>query len=102
MLDRTEDRTAAREPVAGSQLRSFVQRINAIEDDIKERNEDKSEVYKEAKAAGFDVPALKAVIAKGRKDPEKLSAHEAIVQIYENELGPNFALRAGVRARGED
>ena len=100
MLDRTEDRTAAQEPVAQSQLRSFVGRIDRLDESIKEFNDDKKDVYAEAKAAGFDVPALKAVIAKRRKDPEKLSAHEALIDLYEAALGTPDATRAPARGGG--
>ena len=41
--------------VAGDQLRTIVERIENIEEEIKELTEAKKEVYLEAKGNGFDV-----------------------------------------------
>jgi len=65
-----------------SQLRAIVERIERIEADIAEMNSDKSDIFKEAKANGFDVKALKAVIAYRRKDPAERSEQEALFDLY--------------------
>lgn len=65
-----------------ARLKSFVERVERIEEEIKASNSDKSETYAEAKSEGFDVKALKVVIAKRRKSPDELSEHEAIVETY--------------------
>ncbi len=52
-------------------------------------NEDKSEVYQEAKSFGLDVKALKALVAKRRKvskDPAAFTELEAVVELYEMAL----------------
>src|SRR5262249_51353807 len=41
--------------VAGDQLRAIVERIEHIEEEIKELNEGKREIFQEAKSNGFDV-----------------------------------------------
>jgi uncharacterized protein (UPF0335 family) len=72
------------------QLRSIVDRIENIEGEIKDRNDDKKEIYAEAKGNGFDVKALKAVIARRRNRPatEEL---DALVETYECALGTGIA-----------
>lgn len=73
--------------VARDQLRAFVERIERLEEEIKAINGDKTEVYAEAKANGYDVKALKAVIAKRRKSPEERSEEEAMIDLYMHALG---------------
>jgi uncharacterized protein (UPF0335 family) len=85
-----------------SDLKSFVQRVEATDKHIDEYNDDRKSIYAEVKAAGFDVKAFKVVIAKRRKDPEKLAELATIVDLYECELasGTNDALaRAPARSR---
>jgi len=67
---------------AQSELRSFVERIQRLEAEIAELNSDKRDVYTEAKSKGFDVPALKAVIAYLRKDPAEAEERRTIFDLY--------------------
>lgn len=68
-------------------LRGLVDRIEAIEGEIKERNADKSDVYKEAKANGYDTKALREIIRIRRQAPDERQEHETIVELYRNALG---------------
>ena len=70
--------------VAQDMLVSYVRRIESTEDEIKALNDDKSEIYKEAKANGFDVKVLRKVIADRRKDAAERSEFEAIYELYWN------------------
>lgn len=79
------------------QLKSYVDRIERVEVELKESNEEKRLIYAEAKHDGFDVPALKAVIGRRRKDPDKLSEFESLVETYEAALGTPVATRAPAR-----
>lgn len=91
---------------AKEQLKAFVERIERLESEIKELNSDKSDIYSEAKASGFDVRALKAVVARRRKDPNEADEHDALVDLYlstlngKSETGTLYATRA--RAREDD
>jgi len=69
------------------QLKAYIERIESVNEDIKDRMEDRKEIYLEAKSNGYDVPALKAIVARRRKDQEKLANHEALVDTYEAALG---------------
>lgn len=68
-------------------LKSYVSRIEELDRHISEFNDDKSDIFKEAKANGFDVKALRAVIAYRRKDPAQREEHESIVETYLHSLG---------------
>jgi uncharacterized protein (UPF0335 family) len=82
-------------------VRSFVERIERLEDEVKAINSDKSDVYKEAKSKGLDTKALKSVIARRRKDPSELDVQEALVQQYELALEPAGESSSRARAREE-
>ncbi len=65
-----------------SEVRLYVERIQRLEAEIAELNSDKRDVYTEAKSKGFDVPALKAVIAYLRKDPAEAEERRTIFDLY--------------------
>jgi uncharacterized protein (UPF0335 family) len=67
---------------SNAQLKSIVERIEAVETEMRDRMEDRKEIYLEAKSNGYDVPALKAIVARRRKDQEKLRAHEEMIDTY--------------------
>lgn len=80
---------------AKEQLRSFVERVQRLDEEIKELNNDKRDIYAEAKGNGFDAVALKAVIAYLRKDPEKAEEQRELFDVYlANVSGTERATRA--------
>lgn len=68
--------------IAADQLRSFVSRVERLEVEIKELNKDKAEIYAEARMNGFDVKALKKVIAARRMDHSDRLEQDAIFDLY--------------------
>jgi len=83
---------------AADQLRSFVERIERLESEVKELNADKSDIYKEAKGNGFDVKVLKRVIAHRRRDPHEVEEQDQLFDLYMNSLNgtvPATRARAG-------
>jgi len=80
--------------VGQEQLRSIVDRIERLEEEISGLNEDKSEIYKEAKSNGFDVKALREIIRLRRKDSAELAEYESVVDLYRQALGMSDATRA--------
>lgn len=82
------------EAVTADRLRSFVERVERINTEIAERNEDKAEIFKEAKGEGFDTKIMKKVIARRAKDPQALATEAALIETYEAALGTSSATRA--------
>ena len=77
--------------IAGDRLRAFVERIERIEEDIKGLNEDKKDVYAEAKGEGFDVKILKEVIRLRKQNQDERDEHETLLDVYMramDEAGP--------------
>lgn len=87
--------------VASERLRSFVDRIERVEEEIKGLNGDKKEIYSEAKGTGFDVKVLKRVIQLRRMDRSDRIEMEELTDVYMRaleETGTPLANRARVRA----
>ena len=57
--------------VAGDQLRAIVERIERIDEEIRELNEGKKEIYLEAKGNGFDVKILREVVRVRKQDQKE-------------------------------
>ncbi|HEX5780179.1 MAG TPA: DUF2312 domain-containing protein [Xanthobacteraceae bacterium] len=72
---------------AKGQLKSFVERIEKLEEEKKALAEDIREVYGEAKGVGFDVKALRTVVRLRMQDGEERKEHEALVDLYRDALG---------------
>ena len=73
--------------VAAEQLRLFIERIERLEEEKKGIADDVKDVYAEAKANGFDIKALRAVVRLRKQDVEERKEHEAILDTYLNALG---------------
>jgi uncharacterized protein (UPF0335 family) len=64
------------------QLRAFVERIERVEEEIKTLNDDKSEIYKEIRAVGFDVKTVRKVVAKRKLDDTVRDEQDALFDMY--------------------
>ena len=73
--------------VAADRLRSFVERIERLEEEKQALAGDIREVYSEAKGAGFDVKAMRQLIRIRKLDDDDRSQMEAILDVYERALG---------------
>ena len=78
-------------PVAGivtaDQLRSFIERIERLEEQKKALGEDIKEVYAEAKGEGFDTKVMRQVIRIRRMDEADLHEQEELIDVYKRALG---------------
>jgi uncharacterized protein (UPF0335 family) len=68
--------------VAGDQLRTIVERIESIDEEIKELTEAKKEIYLEAKGNGFDVKTLREVIRVRKQDQKERDELETLLEVY--------------------
>jgi len=67
-------------------LKSYVSRIENLDNEIAERNNDKRDIYQEAKSSGVDVRVLKKVLQRRRQDPGKLQEADDLLEYYEDVL----------------
>lgn len=70
-----------------SQIRSFVERVERLEEKKKTISEDIKEVYSEAKANGFDTKIMRKVIALRKKDAADRQEEQAMIDTYLAALG---------------
>ena len=68
--------------VAGDQLRAIVERIEHVDEEIKELTEAKKEIYTEAKSNGFDVKILREVIRVRKQDQKERDEQESLLDVY--------------------
>jgi uncharacterized protein (UPF0335 family) len=65
--------------IAAERLRSFVERIELIEEDLKVMNDVKKDVFAEANGEGFDIRILKEVIRLRKQNQDE---RDALLDIY--------------------
>lgn len=83
-----EDVTAeSAQTVAAGQLRSFIERIERLEEEKKTIADDIKEVFAEAKGTGFDTKAMRTLIRLRKKDQAERQEEEAILDLYMAALG---------------
>ncbi len=73
--------------VAADRLRSIVERIERLEEEKKALSGDIKDIFTEAKSAGFDIKALRTLIALRRKEPAEVEEQDALVTLYRQALG---------------
>ena len=57
-------------------------RIEHLDTELQELNEQKKEVFAEAKAEGFDVKILKEIIKLRKQDKDERDEHEPLLDLY--------------------
>ena len=69
------------------ELRSFIERWEALEADKKAIADDQKELMAEAKARGYDTKVMRRVIAERKRDQDEIAEEEAILDLYRAVLG---------------
>jgi uncharacterized protein (UPF0335 family) len=73
--------------VARDQLKSFIERIERLEEEKKTIADDIKDVYGEAKGTGFDTKILRKIISIRKQDKDERMEQEAILETYMIALG---------------
>lgn len=73
--------------VAAERLKSFIERIERLEEEKAALAEDIREVYSEAKGNGYDVKIMRQVIRLRKMDSSDRQEQEAILDTYLAALG---------------
>ncbi|QGM47281.1 DUF2312 domain-containing protein [Methylocystis heyeri] len=80
--------------IAGDRIRSLIERVEHIEEEIKALNEAKKEIFAEAKGDGFDVKVLKEIIRLRKQDKDERDEHESLLDLYLRAMEAPDAARA--------
>lgn len=75
--------------IAVGQLRSFIERIERLEEEKKTISDDIKDVYAELKGTGFDNKAVRSIIRLRKKEDNERLEEEAMIQLYKDALGMN-------------
>jgi uncharacterized protein (UPF0335 family) len=70
-----------------SQLKSIVERVERVNEQIKELTSDRGDIFSEAKGNGLDVKALRKVIALRKLSADDRAQQDAILETYMQALG---------------
>ena len=73
--------------VAAERLRSFVERIERLEEDKAGLANDIKDVYLEAKGEGFDTKVLRKLIGVRKKDPQQRREEDELLELYLSAIG---------------
>ncbi|HEC90110.1 MAG TPA: DUF2312 domain-containing protein [Alphaproteobacteria bacterium] len=72
--------------IAADKLRSFVERIERLEEEKSALTADIREVYSEAKGGGFDIRILRQVVRLRKLDQNDRQEQEALLDLYKRAL----------------
>jgi len=74
-------------PVNADRLKSFIERIEKLEEERKAIGGDIKDVYSEAKGVGYDVATMRKIVALRAKDAADVAEAETLLDIYKHALG---------------
>lgn len=73
--------------VAKDRLKSFIERVERLEEEKKAISDDMKEIFAEAKGEGFDVKIIRMIIRIRKQDSNERAEQEAILDLYLHALG---------------
>ena len=73
--------------IAGAQLKSFIERIERLEEEKRVLGEDIKEVNAEAKGTGFEPKIMRQILKIRKMDKEEHDEQESLLDIYKRALG---------------
>ena len=73
--------------IAAERLKSFIERIERLEEEKAALAADIREVYSEAKAAGFDTKVMRQVVRLRKMDSDDRQEQEALLDVYKHAIG---------------
>jgi uncharacterized protein (UPF0335 family) len=71
----------------GGHLKSFIERIERLEEEKKAIADDIKDVYAEAKGNGYDVKIMRKIVSMRKQDAHKRREEEEILDLYLAALG---------------
>ena len=70
-----------------NRLKSFIERIERLEEELGALKDDKAEIYKELKSDGFDPKIVRKVVAYRKMEASKRQEQEALLETYLSAIG---------------
>ena len=73
--------------IAGDRLRSFIERIERLEEERRVLGADIKEVYAEAKGSGFEPKIMRQIVRLRKRDKDEIDEEESLLDVYKRALG---------------
>ncbi|MBY0282117.1 MAG: DUF2312 domain-containing protein [Alphaproteobacteria bacterium] len=73
--------------ISAGQLRSFIEKIETLEQDKAELMATLRDVFAEAKSEGFDVSVMRQLLKLRRMKKEDLKEQQELLEVYRQALG---------------
>lgn len=73
--------------VSGARLKSFIERVERLEEEKKALAEDVRDIYSEAKATGFDPKIMRKIISLRKTNLEKRREEQELLELYMSAIG---------------
>ena len=86
--------------VAVERLKSFIERIERLEEEKRGLSGDIREVYAEAKGTGFEPKIMRQIIKLRRMDKQEVDEEEGLLDLYKRALG--MIPEAGIEAQAAE
>lgn len=74
-------------PVSADRLKSFIERIEKLEEEKKAIGGDIRDIYSEAKGTGYDVKTMRKIISIRKQDAAERDEQEQLLDVYKHALG---------------
>lgn len=74
-------------PISADRLKSFVERIEKLEEERMAIGGDIKDAYSEAKGVGYDVKTLRKIISLRAMDAADRAEGETLLDVYKHALG---------------
>lgn len=75
------------EPVAGERLKSFIERIERVEEEKAGLLSDIRDIFAEAKATGFDVKIIRQILKLRKMEKQAREEQEELLACYMDMIG---------------
>ena len=73
--------------ISGKRLKSFIERVERLEEEKKALAEDIRDVYGEAKASGFDSKIMRRIVSLRKTNLEKRREEQELLELYMSAIG---------------
>jgi uncharacterized protein (UPF0335 family) len=73
--------------VSGTRLKSFIERVERLEEEKRAIAEDVKDVYGEAKATGFDPKIMRKIVSLRKQNLEKRREEKELIELYQAAIG---------------
>jgi uncharacterized protein (UPF0335 family) len=73
--------------IAADRLKSFIERIERLEEEKSAIAGDVKEVYSEAKSSGFDTKIMRQIVRLRKMEPQERNEQEQLLDVYKQAIG---------------